>query len=66
MSQERARFDVLHPTLCDETAKDGAPEHWWAGGENDHFTNRTGGENNHFTNRTGGENDHFTNQGVAR
>ena len=25
MSQERARFDVLHPTLCDETAKDGAP-----------------------------------------
>ena len=26
MNQERARVDVLHPTLCDETAKDGAPE----------------------------------------
>ena len=28
MNQERARVDVLHPTLCDETAKDGAPERW--------------------------------------
>jgi hypothetical protein len=28
MSQEHARVDVLHPTLCDETAKDGAPGHW--------------------------------------
>ena len=26
MSQERPLFDVVHPTLCDETAKDGAPE----------------------------------------
>jgi hypothetical protein len=25
MSQEHARVDVLHPTLCDETAKDGHP-----------------------------------------
>ena len=26
MSHERALVDVVHPTLCDETAKDGAPE----------------------------------------
>ena len=40
MSQERARVDVLHPTLCDETAKDGAPEHWRTGVEDDHGTNQ--------------------------
>jgi len=39
MSQERARIDVLHPTLCSETAKDGTPGHWWAGGEY-HGTNQ--------------------------
>jgi hypothetical protein len=37
MSQECARVDVLHPTLCDETAKDGAPGHWQTGGEKDHM-----------------------------
>jgi hypothetical protein len=36
MSQERGRVDVLPPTLCDETAKDGAPERWWVGAEKDY------------------------------
>jgi hypothetical protein len=31
MSQERALVDVVHPTLCDETAKDGAPERFRPG-----------------------------------